>query len=94
MKEFAEKFKGLIQQKKFEEAKKLLGTLHDFPESIEERVELKLFLTNLYLDAMNAADREYIEILEDTLKKLKELETMSRKADEGTKLAKARADLK
>ena len=49
MKEFVTTFKSLLDAGKLEEAKQLLSTFGSLPESAEERAELKLFLTDMYV---------------------------------------------
>ncbi|OHA21537.1 MAG: hypothetical protein A2849_03890 [Candidatus Taylorbacteria bacterium RIFCSPHIGHO2_01_FULL_51_15] len=93
MKEFVAQFKALLDAGKLEEAKALLSTLGSLPETAEERAEAKLFMTDLYVRLTNAANQAYLDILHDSIAKLKVLAAKDRDIDEAAKLAKARASL-
>lgn len=93
MKEFLEKFESLLKADKFEEAKQLLSTFGSLNVSPEEATEGKLFITELYMRLMNAANKAYLSTLDEAIQKLKILDVKEREVDEKLNLAKARAGL-
>ncbi len=93
MKEFVAKFGALLDAGKLEEAKALLSTLASLPETVEERAEAKLFVTDLYIRLTNAANQAYLDMLNDSIRKLKIPNTKDKEIDEKAKIAQTRASL-
>lgn len=93
MKEFVTTFKSLLDAGKLEEAKQLLSTFGSLPESAEERAELKLFLTDMYVSLSNAVSQNYLDTLHDAIAKLKLLDAKDKEIDEKARLMTARASL-
>ncbi len=93
MKEFVAQFEALVGANKLEEAKALLGTLGSLPETAEDKAEFKLFMTDLYVRLTNANNQAYLDVLNESIEKIKFLNSKDREIDEKGKLAETRASL-
>ena len=93
MKEFLNKFEALLKADNIEEAKELLSTFGSLATTPEEEAEAKLFITHLYIKLTNAINKAYIGALDDSLEKLKLLDTKEKQIVDKLTLAKTRVSL-
>lgn len=86
-------FELLLKEKKIEEAKAMLGELARRELSPQEEAEAKILQTRLSIKLTNAINQAYLETLDESIARLKNIQKTERGLDESVKLAKARADL-
>lgn len=86
-------FELLLKEGKMEEAKAMLGSLASRKLSPEEEASAKVLQMRLSIKLQNAINRAYIDSLDDSINKLKELRNMGRNLDEKVKLAETRSSL-
>ncbi len=86
-------FESLLKVGKIEDAKAMLGLLAKRKLLPEEEAEAKVLQTRLSIKLTNAINQAYINTLDESIAKLKELGGMEKKLDESVKLAETRASL-
>ncbi|MDO8619842.1 MAG: hypothetical protein Q7R64_00640 [bacterium] len=86
-------FELLLKEGKLEEAKAMLGSLASRKLSPEEEASAKVLQVRLSIKLQNAINRAYIDSLDDSIARLKELRGTGHSLDETVKLAETRVSL-
>lgn len=86
-------FELLLEAGKIEEAKAMLDTLARRPLSAQEEADAKILRTRLSIKLTNAINRAYLDTLNESIERLKELGGKSRTLSEAVTLANTRAEL-
>lgn len=93
MQDLLVQFELLLKEGKLKEAKAMLGELANRTLTPEEEASTKVLQARLSIKLTNAINRAYIDTLDESIARLKELRNMDQKLDEKVKLAKTRAEL-
>lgn len=86
-------FELLLKEKKIEEARAMLGELAKRELAPQEEAEAKILQTRLSIKLTNAINQAYIETLDESIARLKDIQKAERDLDEKVKLAETRSAL-
>ena len=86
-------FELLLKEKKIEEAKAMLGELVRRELSPQEEAEAKILQARLSIKLTNAINQAYIDTLDESIARLKDIQKAERGLDEKVKLAETRSAL-
>ncbi len=88
-----QKLDQLLTENKFDEAGEYIKSIIQAPLSKEERGEAILFLTTTYMNAMNSINKDYKDMLKDTLVALDEINKAESASMDEIALQKVRSEL-
>jgi hypothetical protein len=88
-----DKLEALLNEQKFDEAKKVLEKAFKSKLTPEEKAALLFNLRAIELDVMNKMDEQYVTALKAHLSNLKAVHEKGKSANEQIDLARVRAEL-
>jgi len=87
------KLKSLLEEKKFDEVKKIIEDVAKQPMSDEEKAAAAVFVASIYMETVNQIGEEYRESLKEILVGLERINKAQGEAEDRVKIAEVRNSL-
>jgi hypothetical protein len=88
------KLEKLVEENKLEEAKVMLDQYLNAPQTEEEKTEMYIEYTKLYLEITKKIQEQYIESLKGIVSDLEEIDSMRKDVEKEEELLNVRDSLK